>query len=289
MTLGETSQFLQDEVTVTLIATVDALKYAPWSFSKIETADSCPLQFQHRHLLKSQSSAKTSDTQVGTAAHAIIERRVGGATHALATKEALAQTPLTADEQETLRTLDERIDTFVRKFDGFCKAQGVTEIFVEVEWAFTADFKRVGFWDKDAFFRGKMDLGAITRDRDLIVIDHKSGFAKDLKRDVKKKQQLQGYAILGIANVEGVSGVRGAIHYLQGDEAKAIQWADYVDATRVRDVFTPWLFTRINETALTLPSDGSPFPAKPGLRWPCEWCGYQAYCKAFQEMMSGEA
>lgn len=272
-----------------LIATPDALKFAPWSFSKIETADACPLQFQHKHLLKSKSSAKTSDTQVGTAAHAIIERRVGGATHADATKEAIVQTPLTADELETLRTLDERIDEFCRKFDSFVKANGVVDIFVEVDWAFDANFQRVGFWDPAAFFRGKLDLGALTKDRDLIVIDHKSGFAKDLKRDIKKKQQLQAYAVLGLANVDGISGVRGAIHFLQGDEAKAIQWTDYVDATRVRDVFVPWLFTRINETVATLPAGDVTFPAKPNLRWPCEWCGYQAHCTSFQEMVGGEA
>lgn len=271
-------------MAVPLIATPDALKYAPWSFSKVETADACPAQFQHKHLLKSASSAKTSDTLVGTVAHAIIEHRIAGTSHADATKKAVEQTPLTQEEQETLRTLDERIDTFLRKFDAFCKAQGVTQVLVEVEWALTAECKPTTFWAKDAFFRGKMDLGAVTKDRDLIVIDHKSGFAKDLKRDVKKKQQLQAYAILGVVSVENIAGVRGAIHYLQGDEAKAIQWADYVDASRVREVYAPWLFTRINETAASL---GEPFVAKPNLRWPCEWCGYQNLCKPFLEMTGG--
>lgn len=260
------------------------MKYAPWSFSKVETADACPLQFQHRHILKSASTAATSDTKVGIAAHEILERRIRGADHRGATKEALEKTPLTADELDTLRTLDERIDTFMQKFDSFCKAQGVTEVLVEVEWAISVDYKPVGFWDPAAFFRGKMDLGAVTRDRDLIMVDHKSGIAKDLKRDTKKKQQLQAYAILGVACVPDIHGVRGAIHFMQGDEAKAIQWVDYVDATRVREVFVPWLFTRINETAAGL---REPFVAKPALRWPCEWCGYQAYCTAFQEMVGG--
>jgi CRISPR/Cas system-associated exonuclease Cas4 (RecB family) len=271
-------------VALPLIATPNAMKFAPWSFSKIETADACPAQFEHRHLLKSAAAAKTSDTSVGTAAHSIIERRVGGASHADATKTALDQTPLTSDELEVLRTLDARIDMFLQKFDSFCKAQGVTEVLVEVEWAFTAAFEPANFWAKDVFFRGKMDLGVVTRDRDLIVIDHKSGYAKDIKRDIKKKQQLQAYAILGVSNVSNINGVRGAIHYLQGDEAKAIQWVDYVDAQRVRDVYVPWLYTRINETASTL---NPPFLAKPSLRWPCEWCGYQAYCTPYQEMVGG--
>lgn len=266
-----------------LIATPDALKYAPWSFSKIETADSCPAQFQHKHMLKSAAAAKTSDTKVGTAAHSILERRIVGKPHAAAKKEALDETQLTSQELESLRLLEDRIDTFLRKFDVFCKTQGVTKVLVECEWAFTADYKKTGFWDKDAFFRGKLDLGALTRDNDLILLDHKSGFAKDIKRDIKKKQQLQSYAVLGLVNEPNIAGVRSGIHFLQGDEDKAIQWTDYVDATRIRDVFVPWLYTRINETAASL----EPFPAKPNLRWPCEWCGYQALCKEFQETYGG--
>lgn len=263
-----------------LIVTQQALKYAPWSFSKIETADSCPAQFEHRHLLKSAKAVSTSDTKVGTAAHAVLELMVQGASQKVAKEHALATTPLTSDELETLRSLEDRIETFLRKFDTFCKAQGVTKPLVEIDWAFTKDFAPTSFFAPDAFFRGKLDLCAVTRDNDLIVVDHKSGVAKDLKWDTKKRQQLNAYAVLALPNLPNINGVRGGIHFMQGAPEKAIQWADYVDTARVRNVLAPWLFSRINETAETLVA---PFQAKPNLRWPCEWCNFQSLCPAFQE------
>lgn len=271
-----------------LIVTPDALKHAPWSFSKMETGESCPAQFKHKHVLKTVAGPSTPDTVVGTAAHAVLERRIGGTSLAEAKKAALASTPLTSDEQDMLRTLEERIESFVRKFDSFCRRQGVTRILVEEAWGITASYEKTGFFDKDVFFRGKVDLGAVTRDGDLVVIDHKSGIARDLadKFMAKKREQLQTYYVLAVPNVPGVSGVRGAIHFLQGSEDKAVQWMkSYEDVARVREVHAPWLFSRINDTARAL---CEPFPARPKLRWPCEWCAYKASCTPFQEAFGGQ-
>lgn len=269
-----------------LTVTEASLRHAPWSFSKMETGESCPAQFRHKHILRTVAGPSSPDTVVGTAAHEVLERRVKGASLADAKRAALENTPLTSDEQDMLRTLEDRMEAFVRKFDGFCRREGVTRILVEEAWGITATLGRTGFFDKDVFFRGKVDLGAITRDGDLVVIDHKSGVAKDLKKDLKKRQQLWSYYVLAIPNVPGVSGVRGAIHFLQGAEDKAVQWMpSYDDASRVREVYAPWLFSRISEVAETLVE---PFPAKPKLRWPCEWCAYQGSCGPFQGTYGGQ-
>lgn len=273
-------------MTQALTVTEASLRHAPWSFSKMETGESCPAQFRHKHILRTVAGPSSPDTVVGTAAHAVLERRVKGASLADAKKAALENTPLTSDEQDMLRTLEDRMEAFVRKFDGFCRREGVTRVLVEEAWGITATLGRTGFFDKDVFFRGKVDLGAITRDGDLVVIDHKSGVAKDLKKDLKKRQQLWSYYVLAISNVPGVSGVRGAIHFLQGAEDKAVQWMpSYDDASRVREVYAPWLFSRISEVAETLVE---PFPAKPKLRWPCEWCTYQSSCGPFQGIYGGQ-
>lgn len=269
-----------------LIVTPEALNHAPWSFSKMETGESCPAQFKHKHVLRTVAGPSAPETLVGTVAHAVLEHRAGGALLAVAKKAALADTPLTSDELDMLRTLEDRIEAFMRKFDAFCRREGVTRVLIEEAWGITADYRKTGFFDKDVFFRGKVDLGAITRDGDLVVIDHKSGVAKDLERDQKKKQQLWSYYVLAMPNVPGMSGVRGAIHFLQGSEDKAMQWMkSYEDSSRVRDVHAPWLFARINDVAKAL---CEPFPARPKLRWPCEWCSYQANCGPFRETYGGQ-
>jgi CRISPR/Cas system-associated exonuclease Cas4 (RecB family) len=258
-----------------------AKKYAPWSWSKLTSAESCPAQFHHKHVLKTQASAAPSDTQVGVVAHAVLERRLKGVSKEASVREAIAETPLTTQEEETLSSLDERMEQFLVKFDGFCKRERAKSILVEQDWGLTADLRPTSFFGSDVFFRGKVDVAVITGCDDVVIVDHKSGFAKDLYRDQKKKQQLNTYAVLALANIPDMLGVRGAIHFLQGDPDKAIQWTEYVDVKKVREVYAPWLFDKINEVASELKE---PFEAKPKLRWPCNWCSYKTQCKAFNEL-----
>jgi hypothetical protein len=257
-----------------------AQKYAPWSWSKLGTAESCPSQFRHKHLLKTAETGTNSDTQVGVAAHAVLERRLKGVSKEAAAKEALEETPLTSQEMENLYALDERVESFLQKFDAFCKRERAKSVMIEQAWGLDAALQPVSFFDPKVFFRGKIDVAVITAHDDVVVIDHKSGFAKDLFKDTKKKQQLHTYAILALANIPAMKGMRGAIHFMQGDPNKAIQWLDYVDTKKVRDVYAPWLFDKINDVSSNLVE---PFLAKPKLRWPCEWCGFRASCKEFNE------
>lgn len=264
-----------------------ARKHAPWSFSKMEMAESCPAQFRHKVILKTASAPAPSDTKVGIVAHEILENRVKGKPSREARGAALQKNPLTSQEEEALRMLDESMDDFLQRFDAFCKREGVTEILCESDWAFTDTFTKTGFFDANVYFRGKMDLGAVTRNRDLFMIDHKSGMAKPLERDQKKRQQLQSYAVLALANLPDIAGVRGGIHFMQGSPELRIQWASYIPAARIRELYVPWLFGRINTAADNL---SEPFEARPAKRWPCAWCGYQEHCqdyKALMEKLSG--
>jgi hypothetical protein len=260
-----------------------ARKHAPWSFSKLETAESCPAQFGHKHVSKTAPAPAPSDTKVGIVAHAILERRVQGLPEAAAKKAASEATPLTTQEQEMLRLLDESMDDFIRRFDAFCKREGVTKVLCEVAWGFTDDYQPVDFFDPRVYFRGKLDLGAVTRDNDLYLIDHKSGRAKPLERDQKKRQQLQAYAVLALPNMPDVAGVRGGIHFMQGDEDLRIQFGKYLPAALLRATYVPWLFGRICDAAENLVE---PLQARPAPRWPCAWCGYQASCGAYQRMVN---
>lgn len=258
-----------------------ALKYAPWSFSKAETAVTCPSQFEHKYVLKTTAGPSTSDASVGTVAHEVLEHMTGGASFVDARRLALTKTPLTSTEQDDLRTLEDGIVAFMRRFDAFCKAQQVVQVLREVAWGFDVDFKPVGFFDPGVFFRGKVDLGLLTRDHDLFVIDHKSGAVKDLKKDYKKRQQLNSYGVLALPNLPGLAGVRAGIHFLKTQD---IPFMDYVSAEMVRKLHVPWLYSFLNESA---DNCVDPFPTKAKMKWPCFWCSYQTACPAFLEMTGG--
>lgn len=262
-----------------------ARKYAPWSYSKAELAETCPAQFKHRHLTKTAGTAAPSDTKVGIVAHEILEHCVAGTARGDARKRALEQNPLTDSEREMLRMLEDNIEHFLQRFDRFCKTQGAEQILTEVAWAITDTYQPTEFFAPDAYFRGKVDLGVVTRDGTLFVIDHKSGVAKDLRRDQKKKQQLQAYGVLAAPNLPQIAGMRAGIHFMQGDDpSMRLQWVDFVSADNLRRAYAPWLYERLNECAQHLADDV--FPARPTKKmpkgWPCHWCNYQAACPSFQ-------
>ena len=265
-----------------------ARKYAPWSYSKMELAETCPAQFHHKHVAKTAGAVAPSDTKVGIVAHTVLEHRVLGKPASDAQKIAVEKDPLTSSEIEALRMLDESIEDFLRRFDVFCKAQGVTKVLAEADWGFTDTYQPAKFFGNDVYFRGKLDLGALTRDNDLYLIDHKSGTARLLSQDQKKRQQLQAYGVLALPNMPDIAGIRGGIHFMQGDPALRIQWTTYIPAEKLRAQYAPWLFEKINMAAENLTEPFEERPAKKMPRgWPCHWCNYQAQCTKFQAKWGG--
>lgn len=266
-----------------------AKKYGPWSYSKAELAETCPAQFAHRYIHKTAASESPSDTKVGIVAHEILEHRITGKPASEAKQSAVEKNPLTSDEKEMLTMLEDNMEHFLQRFDRFCKSQGVTQIYTEVAWGFTADYRSTGFFADDVYFRGKLDLGVLTRDATLFLLDHKSGVAKDLKKDIKKRQQLQAYGVLALPNLPSIAGVRSGIHFMQGDDAdQRVQWVDFVPAEKIKSVYAAWLYARINDCASNLTEPFEARPAKKKLRgWPCHWCNYQASCSKYQEKFGG--
>lgn len=271
---------------MTFMVTDQARMYGPWAISKASIAETCEAQFAHKYLHKTTAAASPSQNNVGTAAHSILEYRVGGKDRATAEKDALAKAPLTSGETEDLQVLKTNIEDFLKRFDYFCKTNGVTQVLREVPWGFRADYTPCDFFAKDVYFRGKIDLGAITRDHDLIVVDYKSGFAKDITKDPKFKVQLNSYAVLAYPHIPDLAGVRGGIHFLQGQEDLRSQWLPYIPATRIPQVYAAWLFDYLNKVAERLVA---PFVARPKAKgWPCGWCNYRPACEPYQELVRGK-
>lgn len=262
-----------------------AQKFAPWSISKSELADTCPRQFEFRYIKKAPADVVPSANRVGSAAHKILELRVIGEPAKDAKKKALEEHPLTSTEGEDLQALEDAVESFLRKFDRFCRENGVTKVLREQKWGIDTAGNGCDFFDAKVYFRGVVDLGVITAANDLIVIDHKSGIASDIQKKARYKNQLNSYAVMGIAHVHELAGARGAINFLQGPEEKRIQWMDYIPAERIRTVVRPWLFSFVNFCAESLRK--VPYVAKPKPKWPCDYCSFRPSCSAYQEMIRG--
>lgn len=310
-----------------------ARQYAPWATSKLELAVSCPYQFNLKYVQKAPATAIRSENKSGIVAHAILEMRVAGTSDAEARAKALAATPLTSTEMEALMTYRAPIESFLERFDGFCKKTGVTKLFIEHKWGLTIDGKPTRFHtvkeykgilfgaeqkraageavdedlvrearavlesgagpDTDPFFRGVVDLGALTRDADLFIIDHKSGRVEKVKY---KQKQLDQYAVLGVAHLPQLAGVRCGVNALGNPPDTQLQWLPYIDRSVVERAYVPWLFRYINECADNLQTfEARPVAPAPNRKtqiveekFPCGWCGYRLTCDPYVKLRASK-
>lgn len=258
-----------------------ARRYAPWSASMLTSAHACPYQFKLARVVHSERASAASDNQVGLAAHAYLEHRIGVQFAALspaeAEKAALRLHKLASGELEAFQALMGAADAFVARFRVFCRRENVVVIATEQRWAVDEGFQAVDFKSPSAMFRGVVDLAAVTASGDVYVIDHKSGLVRSAE---EKAQQLDAYAAMAVVqggplSVEVINGVRCGINALANPGPQQLMWLGYRDRATVRAVQQPALIRSINEAAEQL----GDFPARPGKKWPCKYCPYRMTCE----------
>jgi hypothetical protein len=119
--------------------------------------------------------------------------------------------------------------------------------------------------------RGVLDLGLITKNNDLIIMDHKTGKHKPLSDHAA---QLNVYRLFGVASYP-VRAVQCAIHYV---ESGRIDWTEPMAAERVRREVQPWLEVFLNKQHHRLQLVDAPTPPNPEIGWQCSYCGYVQEC-----------
>lgn len=140
-------------------------KFAPYSFSKINTYLNCPKRFHFQYVLKvKQGDCDRSALVRGSAIHEMFEQHQKG-------KEP-KQTPYTADFKRALKRSE------VKKIKEHLES--TTKTCREISFGLTKDFEPCKYTSKDALFRGRIDL-AYNDNGMLTIVDYKTGKAKDEK------------------------------------------------------------------------------------------------------------
>lgn len=248
-----------------------ALKYAPWSLSKAQTALTCPYRFdlKYIHKRKGMVPPKDSARKVGIAAHAALEMVLGGKDLKEAMIKAAVDENLTSTETEDLRSLGHNIKNFIERLGTFKKKKGVNEQHVEKKFGLTRGMRPTKFFGKSVFFRGVWDLCLISEDSSkkyLIVIDHKSGRTKDLSYYT---DQLKLYSLAGIHLFPDIAGVQSAIHFIPDEN---IVWSTYNTAAIIRKLYYPWYIDLLNKAAAGVPSK------RAQKCWLCPFCEFHGEC-----------
>lgn len=249
-------------------------QYAPWSISKSDLAGKCPYAFHLRYVAKVKR-AEGTHAKVGITAHRaqeLILRDKMAPNEAL--EVAVAESPnLTSGEIAATEELKDAFGAFTLRMDKFKERFGVEEEFYEQKWAITRDYKRTGYEDADAFFRGIVDYAMLTKTGYLVVVDHKSGRQHPVDY---YGRQLDAYAILGQAEFPDIKGVHASLHYMK---TKDLVWHHLRRTDEINGV----LRSAHKEVLARRAEELEGF--KPKVNKFCKWCDYLAHCETGQQAL----
>lgn len=250
-----------------------------WSHSKLKMLKNCPLQFYLKYILKRQPSTEQEVsliTEVGKAAHRILELHLGGKKLDqcyVAVRKEFEKTIDGADWEENLEAVEYNIIKFKEKIDGFEKEHGVKRIIQELRIGCTKDWEATGFFSDDVYFRGVIDLVIQLMNGDVVIVDHKFGTvaAMGLRNFA---DQLDTYKVLFHKGVEPITGAQCGIHHIREGE---VVLDEYVDVGVINNSLVNRIEFNIQGAIDKLLELGY-FKHIAGNA--CKYCDYRTECKA---------
>lgn len=146
------------------------MKYAPYSYSKLETFKTCPYKFKLTYIDKIKVSSDNIALEKGNFIHYLLEH-YPSTDYSGFKFNLLQQTDITS-----LIELYNKIIN-ITKVIMWLKAECIG---IEVEFALDKKLNPVGYWDDTAVIRGKIDRVIKTK-HGIEIIDWKTGKYKDPK------------------------------------------------------------------------------------------------------------
>lgn len=187
----------------------NALKIAPWSATKLKLAVKCPFRAYQAFVAKEKEvftqAQNNSPMIVGIKMHTFMELMLSKFPKGQFPNDAdlnllgqrfrqviLKDEDITIEEKDNIHSIyDSALSVCQRLLSYKLKTQSVT--MVEAEVGIDKHMKPIGFFDKDVFFRGKVDYLMITKNGAVAVIDHKTGQWPNLKGH---ELQLRAYEVM---------------------------------------------------------------------------------------------
>ncbi len=202
----------------------------PWSWSSLQSFETCPKRHYLTKIIKMVTEPTTPALAEGRATHKALEDGVNGKPVAPSYHKYL---PIVAK----LRA-----------------AKGQKH--PEVKFAVTANFHRTGFFDRDAWCRGVIDL-AVVGNKTGVMLDYKTGKVKI------DSDQLKLFSAAGFGMYPFLERIKAGYVWL---EHNRIDVQDYARS----DVGGIWADFMPRVKRLEIAQEKSEWPAKPsGL---CGWC-----------------
>lgn len=254
--------------------------FGAWSYSKLKLLDKCPLSFYLKYVLKAKvpEAPISLVTEVGKAAHQVIEYIIGGKsiTNAMSeTKKKYIATIGDDNWKSQVETLEMSFMKFAERIENFEKNHKVKRYLQEIRIGCTKDWKPTGFFADDVYFRGVIDLVIQLEVLDALFIDHKTG-APAIMGVRNFKDQLDTYKVLFHYGIEKIKGGQSGIHFIRDAE---LRMDDYSDAREIETKLLPRLEFYIQGCIDKLKEIGYFKHISCNL---CKYCDFAEACKSGQ-------
>lgn len=226
--------------------------------------------------------------------------------------EAVRLGKLTSSEVDSMMTFMPKVEKFADWLRNFIHKYGVKETLIEEQMGINLRFEPTSFspgdeWTEEELLvpwestprdperpplkyytgdrlrqavldglapvmRGVLDLGLLTANNDMVIIDHKTGKHKNI---ADHGPQLNIYRLFAVARYN-VRSVQCAIHYA---ETGRIDWTPPMTREQIIRQLQPWLYHYLNKQhyKLKLIDEGKEAPPDE-IGWWCSWCGFVRDC-----------
>jgi CRISPR/Cas system-associated exonuclease Cas4 (RecB family) len=161
-------------------------KVLPWSPTSLSDFETCPRRFYITRVSKQVREPQTAQLAEGNKQHKALENALKGT-----------------------EGLPHAYKHYQPIIDRLRAAPGIKQ--AERDFALTSSFKPTGYWDKDAWVRGKVDV-TIVLPTSAVVIDYKTGKVKE------SEDQAKLYAGVAFAENPACQEVRTAYIWLAHDK-----------------------------------------------------------------------
>jgi len=231
------------------------MKHSPYSNSRL---DACLLRFKRHYIDKLEPTIAKTGYNLGLCYHEFIARYLTGETNiAKVGTECLEKYPTVRGEdfwEIASRTPDSNLPSVGDL------------VFVEEKIAIDENEELCDFWDKNALYRGVIDL-AIVNDDDLLLIDHKTSPRILPDGEIIENTQLLSYAYLMLKKGD-FENITIGIHYPRYNLIKKFK----VSKEAINKAWKNVLYSIYEH------EHRDTFPAQPGGE--CSFCGYSDLCES---------
>lgn len=210
-----------------------------WSPSKLKALQKCPWQFYLKYILKFkipeklQTASDPTSANVGKAAHQILEYgMIGKGLAESFTKTKVEYVDrdksLTVEQWvELVEPLEYNIQSFLERIEALGRSTKIRKVLTELRIAITKDYEPTGFFSKDAWLRGVVDLILQLENGDIIILDHKTGGGEGSPKVYKP--QLDWYKVLFHYGIDEIEGAQTGIHFIRMGDIKMLDYSPKAD------------------------------------------------------------